>query len=83
MKLRFFDGLKIVQVADVLSLEAKSLYRRLQQILGSLRAAMEAGGLSASEVLPLLDWSQRDFRIDLAQVSLATASDSAWARGLD
>jgi RNA polymerase sigma factor (sigma-70 family) len=44
LTLRYRDGLSIADVARVMNLEAKPLYRRIARILGRLRAGLAAGG---------------------------------------
>jgi len=48
IKLRFIDGLPIVKIAGVLQVEAKPLYRRIEQLLVRLRRALEAEGVDAT-----------------------------------
>jgi RNA polymerase sigma factor (sigma-70 family) len=50
LKLRFWEGMKISEVAHVLKLPQKPLYRRVEQLLGTLRTSLEARGLSRSRV---------------------------------
>jgi RNA polymerase sigma factor (sigma-70 family) len=48
IKLRYIDGLKIVQIARLLQVEAKPLYRRIEQVLAGLRRALEARGVDTA-----------------------------------
>jgi RNA polymerase sigma factor (sigma-70 family) len=52
MKLQYFDGMKQVDIARALHLDAKRLYRRCEQILAVLRRDLEAQGLDPRA----LDW---------------------------
>jgi RNA polymerase sigma factor for flagellar operon FliA len=54
LKLRFDDGFTVGQIARVLRLEEKPLYRRLERILGGLRERLESEGVAAAEVAELL-----------------------------
>jgi RNA polymerase sigma factor (sigma-70 family) len=45
IKLRYVDGLKIVQIARLLQMEQKPLYRRIEQLLAGLRHALERRGV--------------------------------------
>lgn len=47
LTLRYRDGLSVAEAARVLELDAKPLYRRLERILESLRAALSTGELRA------------------------------------
>jgi len=54
LTLRFIDGRKVVEIAAILRIEAKVLYRRVDSLLGQLRKALEARGVEASVVGDLL-----------------------------
>jgi len=43
IRLRFYDGLKIVTIADSLGLERKPLYRRIERLLARLRDSLQTG----------------------------------------
>jgi RNA polymerase sigma factor (sigma-70 family) len=45
LQLRFEQGLSVADIARTLAIEQKPLYRRVEQLLGRLRAALEAEGL--------------------------------------
>lgn len=50
LKMRFQDNFQVVQIARLLRVEAKPLYRRLEQIMRVLRQAMEAQGIRPEDV---------------------------------
>jgi RNA polymerase sigma factor (sigma-70 family) len=54
LKLRFKDGLSVADVSRQLALDQKRLYRRLERLLGQLRASLSTDGLGAVDVLPAL-----------------------------
>lgn len=63
LRMRFEDGFTVVEIARVLRLEAKPLYRRIERILATLRTALESRGFTvavASEVLALGGLSEGD-----------------------
>lgn len=64
IKLRFADGMPIVEIAALLGLPAKPLYGRIERALVGLRRALESEGLGAPQVLGLLGWSGLDLAID-------------------
>ena len=64
LKLRFADGLPIVEIAALLGVPAKPLYGRIERTLTSVRRALERDGLEAPQVLELLGWSGLDLAID-------------------
>lgn len=62
LRMRFEDGCSVADIARALQLEQKPLYRRLERMLGELREALEAAGLTRDTAVGVLD--QRGF--DLA-----------------
>ena len=46
--LRYFDGVPIVKIAGLLQIEAKPLYRRIEQLLSGLRRALQAKGVDTA-----------------------------------
>ena len=61
--LRFDDGRTVVEIARMLKLDQKGLYRRLERVMKELRAALEAHGVDAASALEIfespavsLDW---------------------------
>ena len=55
IKLRFEDGLRIVDIARTLHQPEKPLYRRLERILARLRRELERRGLRGDSLQELLD----------------------------
>ena len=55
VRLRFWDGLSIADVARALALPQKPLYRRLERLMDQLRTRLGAAGLGAEQVRELLD----------------------------
>lgn len=64
LKLRFADGLAIVDIAGLLGAPAKPLYGRIERTLAGVRRSLESAGLEASQVLGLLGWSGLELPID-------------------
>ena len=54
LRLRFEDGRTVAQIATILRLEQKPLYRRLERLLRELRTGLEESGVSREEVKELL-----------------------------
>lgn len=50
LKLRFQDEIQIAQIARLLGLEQKPLYRRIEHVMGVLRRAMEARGIRREDI---------------------------------
>lgn len=55
LRLRYEESLPVARIADLLGLAAKPLYRRIERVLGTLRAALERRGVSAEQVGELVD----------------------------
>jgi len=55
VRMRFEDGYTLADVARLLRLEQKPLYRRLDRVLVRLREMLEAEGLGRDDVVELLD----------------------------
>lgn len=70
LKLRFQDSIKISQIADLLDLPAKWLYRRIQVILGSLRSVLEDEGWNRDRVRPL-DWRLEGLQLEYSSPAYA------------
>lgn len=54
IRLRFHDGFTVARIAQLVGEEQRLLYRRIERMLRQLRAALEASGVSADDVLGLL-----------------------------
>jgi RNA polymerase sigma factor (sigma-70 family) len=61
IRMRFSDDFGISDIARALSLDAKPLYRRIQQLLADLRSSLEQAGITAELVVNLLDQGGFDF----------------------
>jgi RNA polymerase sigma factor (sigma-70 family) len=64
LKLRFADGLQIVEIASLLGEPARPLYSRIERALVSVRRSLEAHGLEAGQASELVGWSGLDLRVD-------------------
>ena len=53
IRLRFQDGFTVARIAQLIGAEQKPLYRRIEQILGRLRASLTAAGVTAEEMREL------------------------------
>jgi DNA-directed RNA polymerase specialized sigma24 family protein len=55
VKYRFEHGLQVAEIARLMRLDAKPLYRRIEGILRDLRRSLEAAGIDAGGVRGLFD----------------------------
>ncbi len=63
IRLRFYKDLRISDIAKVLNLDQRGLYRRLEQVCRSLRAALESDGIMGDDAVAAL----RDRGFDLTE----------------
>jgi RNA polymerase sigma factor for flagellar operon FliA len=55
LALRFEDGRTVAEIATMLQLDQKALYRRVERLLKELRTGLEAGGIDGASVLEMLE----------------------------
>lgn len=55
VRLRFEDGVSIADIARMLNIPQKSLYRHVEDLLTQLRAALRSAGLQWADVMPLVE----------------------------
>ena len=72
LQMRFWNAQRVPDIARVLHIDQRSVYRRLDKLLSQLRAALELAGVEQSAIDALL--SRGD-----ASVSLSLADDSSGA----
>jgi RNA polymerase sigma factor for flagellar operon FliA len=67
LRLRFEEGRTVAEIAALLRLDQKALYRRLDRLFISLRRELERHGLRAQDVIALTaDWPDRDEAPEIA-----------------
>lgn len=55
LEMRFTDGRRVQDIARVLSLDPKPLYRRLERVLADLRRGLERRGVSGAEAIDAIE----------------------------
>lgn len=65
IKMRFDDGFRVADIAKVMNLEAKPLYRRIERLLAELRQSLEQSGVGAEVVRQVI--AERGLAIDGAE----------------
>jgi RNA polymerase sigma factor (sigma-70 family) len=78
LRLRFLDGLAIADIARLLNVEGKPLYRRLDSVVKSLREALLRAGVSEAEARDVLEGTGGDIGLALMWKP-ASAPDEAAA----
>jgi RNA polymerase sigma factor for flagellar operon FliA len=75
LRLRFEDGRTVPEIAAILQLEAKALYRRIDRVLADLRRRLEQAGVKSREVQDvlehpeILEWAPVEERIPVRRPS--------------
>jgi RNA polymerase sigma factor (sigma-70 family) len=54
LKMRFYDGVRVSDIARLLVVDQKGLYRRMERLLGQLRSTLAAAGFSEAELAGVL-----------------------------
>jgi RNA polymerase sigma factor (sigma-70 family) len=65
LKLRFWKGYKVPEIARDLHLDPKKLYKRLDKLFAGLRRALEAAGVRRSDIEALLGRGDHDIHLDV------------------
>lgn len=65
LQLRFWDALKVPEIARTLHIEQKKLYKRLDKLFLTLRRGLENAGLSKRDVGTLLSRGDQDIHLDV------------------
>ena len=55
LRLRFWSNLKLARIAELLNVPAKPFYRRVDELMRMLRAAMQGEGVSEADVAAMLE----------------------------
>lgn len=65
IRLRYGDGLPVVEVARVLGREPRPLYRRFEKVLARLRRALAAGGIGPDASAAVLAFPESPFSMEI------------------
>ena len=88
LKMRFEDRVAVSDIARALHLEQRPLYRTVERLLDQVRAALEAEGISVSDIdalldAPAIDWEKDPDSGPLPPVSAAGREETrgaSWQR---
>lgn len=64
LQMRFWDALKVPDIAHRLHIEQKKIYKRLDRLFGVMRQKLEAAGVHRGEVTTLLARGDQDLHFD-------------------
>ena len=65
LQMRFWDALKVPEIARTLNIEQKKLYKRLDKLFAVLRRGLETAGLSKTDVGALLSRGDQEIHLDI------------------
>jgi RNA polymerase sigma factor for flagellar operon FliA len=65
LQMRFFDGKKVPDIARILRLDQKKIYKRLDKLFAILRRSIEASGVSKMDVDQLLGRGDQEIRLGI------------------
>jgi RNA polymerase sigma factor (sigma-70 family) len=65
LQMRFWHGRKVPDIARILHLDQKKVYKRLDKLFATLRRALETAGVGRGDVDRLLGRGDQDIRFDL------------------
>jgi RNA polymerase sigma factor for flagellar operon FliA len=65
LKLRFCKALKVPEIARIVNIDQKKVYKKLEKLFAILRRALADGGVSQADVDKLLGNGDQDIRLDL------------------
>ena len=60
LQMRFWNNKKVPEIATALGIEAKRLYKKIDRLLETLRAALEQAGIDRETIADLLDRSDHE-----------------------
>lgn len=65
LQLRFWDSLKVPDIAKIVGIDQKKIYKRLDKLFAVLRRALESAGVSHTDMDRLLGRGDQEIRLDL------------------
>jgi RNA polymerase sigma factor for flagellar operon FliA len=65
LQMRFWEALKVPEIARTLHIEQKKLYKRLEKLFGTLRRGLESAGVSKRDVGTLLSRADQEISLDV------------------
>ncbi|HYC88331.1 MAG TPA: sigma-70 family RNA polymerase sigma factor [Thermoanaerobaculia bacterium] len=65
LKLRFWKSYKVPEIARVMQLDQKKLYKRLEKLFATFRRALESAGVSRADIDALLVRGDHDIHLDV------------------
>lgn len=76
LQLRFWDGRKVPDIAGIVKIDQKKIYKRLEKLFGILRQALEAAGVKRADVDKMLGSGDQEIHLDVLSSTKESASCS-------
>jgi len=76
LQMRFWKSSKVPDIASVLKLDQKKLYKRLDKLYDNLKKGLEKAGVTRSDVLNLLVRGDQDIHLDVISAEIHSISPS-------
>ena len=64
LKMRYRDSFSIAQIAQILNLKPRPLYKTFERCQAKLRRELEGRGVSSQDVVELVGWDRLDLKLD-------------------
>ncbi|HEY0372577.1 MAG TPA: sigma-70 family RNA polymerase sigma factor [Thermoanaerobaculia bacterium] len=64
LRLRFWDSRKVPEIARIVGIDQKKIYKRLEKLLKVLRVALEGEGVTRADVDKMLSAGDQEIRLD-------------------
>jgi len=72
LRLRFWQGMSVADIANMLKLEAKPLYRRYERLLRDLRQKLEERGIGPEQAAGLFSAPEISMSVNISRASVET-----------
>lgn len=81
LQLRFWKSLKVPEIAKIMGIDQKKIYKRLDKLFAKLRSALETARVSRADVDKLLGRGDQEIRLDLLSAEGKTATGPSHSVG--
>lgn len=74
LRMRFWNARRVPEIARALQLDQRKVYKRIERLLLKMRAALQAGGVSRSDIDEILARNDQEIRMDSGENLVAGPS---------
>jgi len=83
LQLRFWDGRKVPEIARIVHIDQKKIYKRLEKLFGVLRQALETAGVKRADVDKMLGSGDQEIHLNLLDSDEETSPDGPSNNSVD